>query len=222
MSDIATTESDLPPVAVPDERVRVLTGALPNGSFDHAKVEAGVRLMLEGLGLDVDDASIRGTPARVARMYDELFAGLLVDPADVLQVVFDESHDELVLVRDIPFASICEHHLIPFAGQAHVGYIPNLQGQVTGLSKVARLVDLVAKRPSLQERITTRIADTLQKALDPRGVIVVIEAEHFCMTMRGVRKPGAITVTSAVRGMMRDDSSTRAEAMALMGLSRRI
>ena len=222
MSDIAPTESDLPPVAVPDERVRVLTGALPNGSFDHAKVEAGVRLMLEGLGLDVDDASIRGTPARVARMYDELFAGLLVDPADVLQVVFDESHDELVLVRDIPFASICEHHLIPFAGQAHVGYIPNLQGQVTGLSKVARLVDLVAKRPSLQERITTRIADTLQKALDPRGVIVVIEAEHFCMTMRGVRKPGAITVTSAVRGMMRDDSSTRAEAMALMGLSRRI
>jgi len=222
MSDIASTESDLPPVAASDERVRVLTGALPTGSFDHVKLEAGVRLMLEGLGLDVDAPSIRDTPARVARMYDELFAGLLVDPAEVLQVVFDESHDELVLVRDIPFASICEHHLIPFAGKAHVGYIPNLQGQVTGLSKVARLVDLIAKQPNLQERITTRIADTLQKALDPRGVIVVIEAEHFCMTMRGVRKPGAITVTSAVRGMMRDDSSTRAEAMALMGLSRRI
>ena len=221
MSDIAATETDPPPVADSGERVRVLTGARPSGSFDHAKVEAGVRLMFEGLGLDVSSPTLRDTPARVARMYDEVFAGLLVDPADVLQVVFEEGHDELVLIRDIPFASVCEHHLVPFAGQAHVGYIPNVRGQVTGLSKVARLVDLVAKRPSLQERITTQVADTLEKALDPRGVIVVIEAEHFCMTMRGVRKPGAITVTSAVRGMMRDDSSTRAEAMALMGLSRR-
>ena len=221
MADVAATESDLPQVAASDERVRVLTGASPSAAFDHDKVEAGVRLMFEGLGLDVESPSLRDTPSRVARMYDEVFAGLLVNPADVLQVLFEEGHDELVLVRDIPFASICEHHLVPFAGKAHVGYIPNTRGQVTGLSKVARLVDLVAKRPSLQERITTQVADTLEKALEPRGVIVVIEAEHFCMTMRGVRKPGSITVTSAVRGMMRDDSSTRAEAMALMGLSHR-
>jgi GTP cyclohydrolase IA len=221
MTDIAATEPDLPQAVASDERVRVLTGASPAAVFDHAKVEAGVRLMFEGLGLDADSPSLRDTPSRVARMYDEVFAGLLVDPIDVLQVMFEEGHDELVLVRDIPFASICEHHLVPFAGHAHVGYIPNTRGQVTGLSKVARLVDLVAKRPSLQERITTQVADTLEKALEPRGVIVVIEAEHFCMSMRGVRKPGSITVTSAVRGMMRDDSSTRAEAMALMGLSRR-
>lgn len=221
MTDLAATEPDLPSRARPDERVRVMTGVDPSGSFDHAKIRSAVRLLFEALDLDPDAAAIRDTPSRVARMCDELFAGLLVDPAEVLQVVFEEGHDELVLIRDIPFASVCEHHLIPFAGQAHVGYIPNVRGQVTGLSKIARLVDLVAKRPSLQERITTQVADTLQKVLDPRGVIVVIEAEHFCMTMRGVRKPGAVTVTSAVRGMMRDDSSTRAEAMALMGLSGR-
>jgi GTP cyclohydrolase I len=141
----------------------------------------------------------------------------LVEPADVVNTVFDEGHDEIVIVRDIPFASVCEHHLIPFAGRAHVGYLPSINGQVTGLSKLARLVDIVAKRPNLQERITTEIADTLEKTLDPRGVIVKIEAEHFCMSMRGVRKPGAVTVTSAVRGLMRDDPRTRAEAMALIG-----
>ena len=203
------------PAATSDERIRVTTGAVPNGQFDHDKITAGVRLMFEGLGLDPEDSSIRGTPERVARMYDEIFAGLLVDPADALDVVFEAGHDELVLIRDIPFASVCEHHLIPFVGRAHVGYLPNVAGQVTGLSKLARVVDLVARRPNLQERITTTIADTLEKALSPRGVIVIIEAEHFCMTMRGVRKPGAMTVTSAVRGLMRDDARTRAEAMSL-------
>ena len=198
------------------ERVRVLTGLEPTGSFDHDKIRAGVRLLFEGLGMDPDDPKIAGTPDRVARMYDEIFAGLLVRPADVLDVVFEEHHDEMVLVRDIPFSSICEHHLVPFVGRAHVGYLPNVKGQVTGLSKLARLVDVSAKRPGLQERITSTVADALVHALQPRGVIVVIEAEHFCMTMRGVRKPGALTVTSAVRGTMRDDPATRAEAMGLI------
>ncbi|HUH06444.1 MAG TPA: GTP cyclohydrolase I FolE [Egibacteraceae bacterium] len=204
-----------PPVADSTERVRVTTGAAPNGSFDHAKIVAGVRLLFEGLGLSPEDERIRDTPERVARMFDEVFAGLLVDPAELLDVVFEEGHDELVLIRDIPIASMCEHHLIPFVGRAHVGYLPNTQGQVTGLSKLARLVDVVARRPNLQERITTTVADIIEKALSPRGVLVIIEAEHYCMTMRGVRKPGAVTVTSAVRGMMRDDPRTRAEAMAL-------
>ncbi len=192
-------------------------GPAPDGAgFDHDKIRAGVRLLLEGLGLDPTNPRIAGTPERVARMYDEIFAGLLVDPADVLDVVFEEHHDEMVLVRDIPFASICEHHLIPFIGRAHVGYLPNLHGHVTGLSKLARVVDMAARRPGLQERITTTVADTLMKALSPLGVIVIIEAEHLCMTMRGVRKPGSVTVTSAVRGTIRDDSATRAEAMALV------
>jgi GTP cyclohydrolase I len=198
------------------ERVRVLTGLEPTGGFDHDKIRAGVRLLFEGLGMDPDDPKIAATPDRVARMYDEIFAGLLVRPADVLDVVFEEHHDEIVLVRDIPFSSICEHHLVPFVGRAHVGYLPNVKGQVTGLSKLARLVDVTAKRPGLQERITSTVADALVEALHPRGVIVVIEAEHFCMTMRGVRKPGALTVTSAVRGTMRDDPATRAEAMGLI------
>lgn len=197
-------------------RIRTLTGAAPEGTFDHDKIRQGVRLLLEGIGVDPDAPNVAGTPERVARMYDEVFAGLLVDPTDVLDVVFEEGHDELVLIREIPFASMCEHHLIPFVGQAHVGYIPNEQGQVTGLSKLARLVDLVAKRPTLQERITSTVADTLMTTLQPRGVLVVFEAEHFCMSMRGVRKPGAITVTSAVRGIMRDDPATRAEAMGLV------
>lgn len=197
------------------ERIRVSAGAEPRRLFDHAKITDGIRLVFEGLGLDPQDVKIRDTPERVARMYDEIFAGLVVDPADVLDVVFEEGHDELVLIRDIPFSSTCEHHLVPFVGRAHVGYLPNPAGQVTGLSKLARLVDLVARQPNLQERITTTIADTLEKALSPRGVIVIIEAEHYCMTMRGVRKPGAVTVTSAVRGLMRDDARTRAEAMAL-------
>ncbi|MFA9444163.1 GTP cyclohydrolase I FolE [Egicoccus sp. AB-alg6-2] len=174
-------------------------------------------MLFEAIGEDPDRPGIVDTPARVAREYDEIFAGLLVeDPAAVLSVVFDESHDELVLMRDIPFHSQCEHHLVPFVGHAHVGYLPNTSGQVTGLSKLARLVDVCAKRPGLQERMTTMIADALERALEPRGVIVVIEARHFCMEMRGVRKPGAETVTSTVRGIFREDPRTRAEALSLL------
>jgi GTP cyclohydrolase IA len=185
----------------------------PSHRFDHRKIRKGVRLLFEGLGIDPDGRRVVDTPERVARMFDEIFAGLLIEPADVLDVLFEEGHDEIVVVRDIPFASVCEHHLVPYIGRAHVGYLPNTAGQVTGISKLARLVDVVAKQPSLQERITTTVADTLEKVLSPRGVIVIIEAEHLCMTMRGVRKPGAITVTSAVRGLMRDDPRTRAEVM---------
>lgn len=202
-------------VTRPRDRVAVTTGVEPRASFDHDKVIAGVRLLLDGLGLDLDDPRIVETPERVARMFDEIFAGLLIEPDAVIDKVFNEDHDELVMVRDIPLASICEHHLVPFIGRAHVGYIPNAQGQVTGLSKLARLVDVVAKRPNMQERLTSTIADTLVKRLDPRGVLVVVEAEHLCMTMRGVRKPGSMTVTSAVRGIIRDHAATRAEAMAL-------
>ena len=199
----------------PRDRVAATTGVEPRGTFDHDKIAAGVRLMLDGLGLDLDDPRIVDTPERVARMYDEIFAGLLVDAEAVIDRVFNEQHDELVMVRDIPLASVCEHHLVPFIGRAHVGYIPNAEGQVTGLSKLARLVDVVSKRPNMQERLTRIIADTLVERLDPRGVIVVVEAEHLCMTMRGVRKPGAVTVTSAVRGTMLEHAATRAEAMAL-------
>jgi GTP cyclohydrolase IA len=212
-SDVGEALSDAELLA---DRIELLTRAKPSHLFDHDKIRRGVRLMFEGLGLDPDDPGIAGTPERVARMYDEIFAGLLVDPAEVLDVVFEEGHDELVLIRDIPFSSVCEHHLVPFVGVAHVGYIPNTDGQVTGLSKLARLVDLVAKRPNLQERITSTVADTLVEGLRPRGAIVVVEAEHFCMTMRGVRKPGAMTVTSAVRGIIRDDPATRAEVMSLV------
>jgi GTP cyclohydrolase IA len=195
--------------------VAVHSDVEPQSAFDHDKLVAGARLLLEGLGLDIADPRIADTPERVARMYDEIFAGLLVDEEAVIDKVFNEQHDELVMVRDISFVSVCEHHLVPFLGRAHVGYIPNEQGQVTGLSKLARLVDVVARRPNMQERLTSTIADTLVKKLHPRGVLVVIEAEHLCMTMRGVRKPGAITVTSAVRGIIRDHPATRAEAMAL-------
>ena len=202
------------------ERVRFVTNAEPRGAFDHEKIQRGVRLLFEGVGLDPEDPRIVDTPERVARMYDEVFAGLLVEPSDVLDVMFEEHHDELVLIRDIPFHSMCEHHLVPFVGKAHVGYIPNVRGQITGLSKLARLVDIIAKQPNLQERITSKVADVLDKVLAPRGVMVVVEAEHFCMTMRGVRKPGAVTVTSAVRGIMRDDHASRSEAMSLVYGSR--
>ena len=202
-------------VTRPRDRVAVTTGVEPRATFDHDKLVAGVRLLLEGLGLDISDPTIVDTPERVARMYDEIFAGLLVDADAVIDKVFSEDHDELVMIRDIPFASVCEHHFIPFIGRAHVGYIPNMQGEVTGLSKLARLVDVLSKRPNMQERLTSRIADTLVERLEPRGVIVIVEAEHLCMTMRGVRKPGSVTVTSAVRGIIRDHAATRAEAMAL-------
>jgi GTP cyclohydrolase I len=193
-----------------------VAGEAPAGSFDAARVEAAVREILLAIGEDPERDGLRGTPARVARVYAETFAGLYADPADVLRTVFDAGHDEMVIVKDIEVFSSCEHHLVPFHGVAHVGYIPNEQGQITGLSKIARLVDVFARRPQVQERLTSQIADALRDALKPRGVIVVIEAEHLCMSMRGVRRPGSRTVTSAVRGAFRDSASTRAEAMSLI------
>jgi GTP cyclohydrolase I len=185
-------------------------------TFDAARVEAAVRELLLGIGVDPDRDGLRDTPARVARAYAEQFAGLERDPRELLTTTFDEGHDEMVLVKDIEVWSVCEHHLVPFFGVAHVGYIPNVKGQITGLSKLARVVDLYAKRPQVQERLTTQIADAIEDGLSPRGVIVVIQAEHLCMSMRGVRKPGAKTVTSAVRGLFRDSQPTRAEAMSLL------
>ena len=216
----ASTWVQRPTVLDADARVRAATGLVPNGSFDHDKILGGVRMMLEGIGLDPDSEAIRDTPGRVARMFDEVFAGLLVDPTNVLDVLFEEGHEEIVIVRDIPLASMCEHHLVPFIGHAHVGYLPNERGQVTGISKLARLVDLAAKRPNLQERLGSMIADTLERALQPRGVFVMIEAEHACMTIRGVRKPGAMTVTCTVRGQIRDDARTRAEVLQLVSMGR--
>ncbi|MFF5208458.1 GTP cyclohydrolase I FolE [Streptosporangium sp. NPDC000396] len=183
---------------------------------DSARLEKAVREILIAIGEDPDRDGLQDTPARVARAYAEQFAGLGQSPEDVLTTVFDVDHDEMVLVRDIEVYSTCEHHLVPFHGVAHVGYIPNEKGQVTGLSKLARLVDVYARRPQVQERMTSQIADALMRVLEPRGVIVVIECEHLCMTMRGVRKPGAKTITSAVRGDFRSSDKTRAEAMALL------
>ncbi|WP_068263824.1 GTP cyclohydrolase I FolE [Janibacter limosus] len=182
---------------------------------DLARIEAAVREILIAVGEDPDRDGLVDTPARVARSYAEVFAGLRSDPAELLSTTFDIDHDELVIVRDIELYSTCEHHLVPFHGVAHVGYTPGTSGKVTGLSKIARLVDLFAKRPQVQERLTSQIADALVEHLDVAGVIVVVEAEHLCMSMRGVRKPGAKTITSAVRGQLRD-STTRAEAMALL------
>jgi GTP cyclohydrolase I len=181
--------------------------------FDHAKIEQGVRLLLDGMGEDPERAGLRETPSRVARMYQEIFAGIDVDAAQLVTVVEGADFDEMIMVRDIPLYSICEHHLLPFVGKAHVAYIPNKSQQITGLSKVARVVDVLAKKPQVQERLTTEIAEAIERALSPRGVFVVIEAEHLCMTMRGVKKPGSLTVTSAVRGLFRTDARTRQEAM---------
>ena len=182
---------------------------------DAPRVEAAVRELLLAVGEDPDRDGLRDTPARVARAYQEIFAGLRQDPAEVLSASFDIGHEEMVLVKDIEVYSTCEHHLVPFHGVAHVGYIPGPGGQVTGLSKLARLVDVYARRPQVQERLTGQIADALVEVLQPRGVLVVVECEHLCMSMRGVRKPGSHTVTSAVRGQMRDPA-TRAEAMSLV------
>ena len=186
------------------------------GQFDLPRIERAVREILLAIGEDPDRDGLLDTPARVARAYAEQFAGLRQHPEDVLTTVFDADHDEIIIVRDIELYSTCEHHLVPFFGVAHIGYIPNQKGQITGLSKLARLVDLYARRPQVQERMTSQIADALADTLEPRGVVVVIEAEHLCMTMRGVRKPGARTVTSAVRGAFRDSNVTRAEAMSLI------
>ena len=186
------------------------------GGVDLPRVAAAVREILLGIGEDPDREGLRETPDRVARSYLEFFSGLHSDPATVLTTVFDEHHEELVIVKDIPLYSICEHHLVPWHGSAHVGYIPNEAGQITGLSKLARLVDVYAKRPQVQERLTSQVADALDRALQPQGVIVVVEAEHLCMSMRGVRKAGARTVTSAVRGLMKRSAASRAEAMGLI------
>jgi len=183
---------------------------------DLPRIERAVREILSAIGEDPDRDGLVDTPARVARAYAEQFSGLSQHPEDVLGTVFDADHDEMILVRDIELYSTCEHHLVPFFGRAHVAYIPNEKGQITGLSKLARLVDIYARRPQVQERMTSQIADALMRVLEPRGALVVIEAEHLCMSMRGVRKPGAKTVTSAVRGIIRDSATTRAEAMSLL------
>jgi GTP cyclohydrolase IA len=189
----------------------------PRAPVDIAAIEDAMRTILEAIGENPDRDGLLQTPRRVAEMYEELFVGLhTVDPTDELDVVFEANHDEMIMVKDIPLGSMCEHHLIPFIGQAHVAYIPNESGQITGLSKLVRLVDVLSKRPQVQERLTTQIADAIEKALAPRGVLVVIEAEHLCMSMRGVRKPGSKTVTSAVRGLFRRNEATRAEAMGLI------
>jgi GTP cyclohydrolase I len=202
----AVDESDRP---VEGHRLTAVT-------LDRARAEAAVRELLVAIGEDPDREGLRETPARVARAYAEIFAGLYTDPDAVLEKTFDENHRELVLVRDIPVSSFCEHHLLPFSGVAHVGYIPGCSGRVTGLSKIARLADLYARRPQVQERLTAQIADALVRKLDPRGVIVVVEAEHLCMSMRGIRKPGSRTTTSAVRGAFETSPSSRAEAMSLI------
>jgi GTP cyclohydrolase IA len=181
--------------------------------FDRDKIEQGVRQILEGIGEDPDRGGLRETPSRVARMYEEIFAGVDVDASQIVTVVEGADFDEMIMVRDIPLYSSCEHHLIPFIGRAHVAYIPNKSQQITGLSKIARVVDTLSKKPQVQERLTTEIAEAIERALSPRGVFVVIEAEHLCMTMRGVKKPGSVTVTSAVRGLFRTDARTRQEAM---------
>jgi GTP cyclohydrolase I len=180
---------------------------------DLPRISAAVREILIAIGEDPDRDGLLDTPDRVARMYAEVFGGLRDDPQSHLQVTFEVNHDEMVMVRDIALTSMCEHHLVPFIGKAHVAYIPGTDGRVTGLSKIARLVDAYAKRPQVQERLTAQIADEMERTLQPRGVLVVIEAEHLCMSMRGVRKPGSSTVTSAVRGLFRESAATRFEAM---------
>jgi GTP cyclohydrolase I len=184
---------------------------------DKPRIEAAMREILAAIGEDPDREGLQETPARVARMYEEIFAGLREMPDHHLHVTFDASHDEMVMVRDIALVSTCEHHLVPFMGKAHVAYIPSDDGRITGLSKLARLVDAYAKRPQVQERLTTQIADEIERTLQPKGVLVVIEAEHLCMSMRGVRKPGSSTVTSAVRGLFRESVATRTEAMRFIG-----
>lgn len=182
-------------------------------TVDQPRIEAAVREILAAIGEDPNRDGLLDTPGRVARMYAKICEGLHEDPSSHLARQFEADHDEMILVRDIPLYSLCEHHLIPFLGKAHVGYIPNKDGCITGLSKLARVVEGYARMPQVQERLTTQIADAIEGALDPRGVLVVVEAEHLCMSMRGVRKPGANTVTSAVRGLFRTDIATRAEAM---------
>ena len=203
------TDRSVTPVPTPVQRAADIP------PYDAARAEAAVRELLIAVGEDPGREGLRETPARVARAYREIFAGLRQEPEDVLTTTFDLGHEEMVLVKDIEVYSTCEHHLVPFHGVAHVGYIPNTDGRITGLSKLARLVEVYARRPQVQERMTTQIADSLVEILEPRGVLVVVQCEHLCMSMRGVRKPGSRTITSAVRGVMRD-GATRAEAMSLI------
>ena len=189
---------------------------LSGAKMDMAIIEAGVRMILEGIGEDPEREGLLKTPERVAKMYAECCAGLHSDPSMFFETTFDEHHEEMVLVRDIPFYSMCEHHLAPFFGRAHVAYVPAGDGRICGLSKLARLVDLYARRPQVQERLTSQVADALVKYLDPQGVIVVLEAEHLCMNMRGVKKPGSRTTTSAVRGIFETNQATRSEALTLI------
>jgi GTP cyclohydrolase I len=216
-TDLAKTFNAAPPTkAVPVRNLSAkneIAGRLPG--VDAEKIAAGVRLILEGIGEDTGRTGLLETPERVARMWGELIYGTGIDPSTEITVTFTENTDELVLVRDIPFASICEHHLVPFIGTAHVGYIPS-NGVITGLSKLARVVELASKRLQVQERMTTQIADALMSKLQPRGVIVVLEAEHLCMSIRGIKKPGSKTVTSAVRGIVATDQATRSEIMSLI------
>jgi GTP cyclohydrolase I len=204
-----TTESDLDDADAVEPR-----------PVDRARIEAAVREILRAVGEDPDRDGLLNTPGRVARMYEEVLAGIRENGDEHLQVTFDAGHDEMVMVRDIPFQSLCEHHMVPFIGKAHVAYIPGADGRITGLSKLARLVDAYAKRLQVQERLTAQIADELSDSLRPKGVLVVVEAEHLCMSMRGVRKPGSTTVTSAVRGLFRENAATRAEAMQFIHATR--
>ena len=199
--------------------IAATNGAVTDQQVDTDRIEKAVREILLAIGEDPDRDGLQKTPKRVARMYAEVFAGLQEDPEHHLQVQFESGHDEMVMVRDIPFYSMCEHHLMPFVGRAHVAYIPSERGMITGLSKLARLVEAYARRPQVQERLTTQVADKLMEVLEPRGTLVVVEAEHQCMSMRGVQKPGSLTITSAVRGQFRN-TATRAEAMHLIGVGR--
>ena len=189
---------------------------VPEAAVDFARIEKAVAEILAAVGEDPDREGLLETPKRVARMYAEIFSGLQEDPARHLHVTFEAEHDEMVMVKEIPLYSVCEHHLLPWVGQAHVAYIPNEDGRVTGISKLARVVDGYARRPQVQERLTSQIADAIERTLQPRGVMVVIQAEHLCMSMRGVRKPGSLTMTSAVRGLFRENTATRAEAMGFI------
>ena len=184
--------------------------------MDKKLIEEGVRLILKGIGEDVQREGLIKTPQRVADMYEELFNGIGKDPAVELESLFDENHDEMIIVKDIPFYSVCEHHMVPFVGKAHIAYVPNKSGKIVGLSKLSRVLDIVSRRLQVQERLTTIVADTIMQKLKPRGTMVIIEAEHLCMSIRGVKKPNTITVTSAVRGLFRENPASRAEAMALI------
>lgn len=184
--------------------------------MDKKLIEEGVILILKGIGEDLERPGLKNTPRRVAEMYEEVFSGVGKDPATELDSMFDENHDEIIIIKDIPFYSMCEHHLVPFVGKAHIAYIPNKDGRIIGLSKLVRLFEVTARRLQVQERLTTTVADAIMRKIEPRGVMVIVEAEHLCMSMRGVKKPGTITVTSAIRGLFRENPASRAEAMALI------